>query len=137
MRLFIFALFLWPLIACSERQENSYASFSEAQAAGAVSKGWVPAWLPTTATAITEAHDLDTNRFMVRFSFPAQSQVSLPADCAHISPFAPPSAPFPRKWWSSDVPASHLSTYRHTFYQCGSVFVAIASNLGEGFSWQP
>lgn len=137
VRLFIIAFFLWPLAACFETQENIYASFSDAQIDGAISRGWIPAWLPTTATAIAEAHNLDTNHFMVRFSFPVQAQVSLPNNCSQISPFAPPSAPFSRKWWPSDVPASRLSTYRHTFYQCGSAFVAIASNLGEGFSWQP
>ena len=137
MRIFILALFSWSLAACSERQENSYVSLSEMQAAGGISRGWVPAWLPVTATAITEAHDLDTNNFMVRFSFPVQSKLSLPANCLRISPFAPPPPPFSRQWWPSDVPASHLSAYRHVFYRCGSVFVAIAENLGEGFSWQP
>lgn len=136
-RIFISVILLWPLAACSERPENSYSSFAEAQVAGAIERGWVPGWLPMTASAITEAHDLDTNRFMVRFSFPPQSQVSLPASCTRISPSSPPPAPFSRKWWPADVPANHLATHRHAFYQCGSVFTAIATSLGEGFSWQP
>lgn len=136
LRLLLATTLLW-LVACSERQENSYASFAEAQSSGAITRGWVPTWLPPTTTAITELHDIDTKRFMVRFAFPQKSAVPLPAGCVRVSPFAPPAPPFLSTWWPADVPASHLSTHRHSFFQCGTTFAAVSENLGEGYVWQP
>ena len=45
-----------------ERSESSYRSVVEAAADGAIARGWLPADLPPSATAIREWHDLDTNR---------------------------------------------------------------------------
>ncbi|MEZ0233245.1 MAG: hypothetical protein ACAH12_10430 [Methylophilaceae bacterium] len=135
--MFLLITLLWPLVACSEHQENSYSSFAEAQSSDAITRGWVPDWLPPTSKGINEVHDIDTNRLMVSFLFPKKSAVALPVNCARIDPFMPPAPPFNKAWWPSDVPASRLSTYRHSFFQCGKSFVAISESLGEGYIWQP
>jgi hypothetical protein len=46
---------------CSERFESSYADKAAAVEDGAVRRGWIPPWVPESATAIREVHDLDTN----------------------------------------------------------------------------
>lgn len=52
----------------------SYATLAEAEAAGAVERGWVPQGLPPGTHELREAHDLDSNRRWGLFSFPpAQS----------------------------------------------------------------
>jgi hypothetical protein len=137
LRLLFSITMLWQLVACSERQENSYSSFAEAQSSGAITRGWVPEWLPPTSKDIREVHDIDTNRLMVSFVFPKKSAVALPVNCKRIDPSTPPAPPFTKTWWPSDVPASRLSTYRHSFFQCGKSFVAVSESLGEAYIWQP
>src|SRR5512139_2667727 len=56
------------LDACSETFDSTYATFSEAESKGAIVRGWVPGWLPPSATKIREVHNIDTNRFMLGFS---------------------------------------------------------------------
>ena len=40
----------FALAACAETLEANYATLAEARAAGAVARGWVPDWLPPSAT---------------------------------------------------------------------------------------
>lgn len=115
--------------------EEHYPTLLMAQEQGAVQRGWVSDWLPTNAFNIREAHDLDTNQFMLRFAVPSSTVLSVPVECKPINPRSPPGPPFGRNWWPADVPASSFATHRHIFYGCNSFDVAFASNLGEGFVW--
>lgn len=45
-----------------ERFESTYPSIADAQADGAVERGWIPRSLPPSAQDIREWHDLDSNR---------------------------------------------------------------------------
>jgi len=56
------AIFLLSLSACSEQAEEAYPTWAEAQRAGAVERGWVPAFVPRSAREIRDSHDLDSNR---------------------------------------------------------------------------
>lgn len=122
------------LVACAETVEESYASYAEAQAAGAVARGWVPEWLPPSASSIREAHNLDTNHFMVRFVVPKGTDLQLPKACEPVALNVPPRPPFHRAWWPSDVPATGLATHRHAFFGCKGTYVAFGQ--GEGFVWR-
>lgn len=116
-----------------------YQTFEAAVTAGAVSKGWVPAWLPKSANEIHEKHNLDTNQSMLAFRFNASEKLEVGGDCERIDPYKPKEPPFKASWWPSDVPASKLSTYRHSFYSCegGKAFLALSEKQGEGFYWRP
>ena len=128
-------LFALGLCACSETQDNTYPSFAAAIDAGAVSRGWVPEWLPQNTGKIFEVHNLDTNHFMVHFLFTQHTNPSLPTSCKSVAPTTPPPPPFSRKWWPADVPASGYATHRHAYFQCESEYVAVSPALGEGYVW--
>jgi hypothetical protein len=49
---------------------ESYASLAEAQAAGAVDRGWLPKGLPPGTRELRVAHDLDSHRRWGLFNFP-------------------------------------------------------------------
>ena len=49
---------------------ESYATLAEAQAAGAVDRGWLPGGLPAGTRELRIAHDLDSNRRWGLFDFP-------------------------------------------------------------------
>ena len=124
------------LAGCGETLEARYSTLAEARASGAVSRGWIPEWLPLGSTNIREVHNLDTNNFMVRFEFPRGAPLELPRACVPVAPDKPPKPPFRRAWWPSDVPPSGLATHRYAFFGCESTFVAYASASGEGLVWQ-
>lgn len=53
-----------------EVTSESYDSYSEVAAiAGIFDAGWIPIWLPKSATNIKETHDIDTNEAWLTFVF--------------------------------------------------------------------
>lgn len=75
---FLLVAAIGALLAGCERSQNSYASWPDAERAGAVRRGWLPPWVPRSAMQIDEAHDLDTNLLRLRFKLP-------PAELAALS----------------------------------------------------
>ena len=54
----------------------AYATKAEAEADGAIARGWIPAGVPPSTHEIREAHDVDTNRRWGLFNFaPADADV--------------------------------------------------------------
>ncbi|MEH6664295.1 MAG: hypothetical protein V7678_05545 [Brevundimonas sp.] len=67
----------WPVVAaallltaCGDVTNESYATYAEARAAGMIERGWLPDFVPTSATDIHDVHDLDTNAQTLIFSAP-------------------------------------------------------------------
>jgi hypothetical protein len=61
------------LVACSEDEEENYATWAEAKRAGAVDRRWVPRFVPTSARDIHDAHNLDTNEQKLTFTVPPET----------------------------------------------------------------
>jgi hypothetical protein len=97
-----------------ERVESSYSSLGEAQRSGAIDKGWIPAWLPPSATDIRELHDIDTNESMLVFASDATHDWELPGDCQPVSYLQVPSPRLSRRWW----PAPELLERSYDFHRC-------------------
>jgi hypothetical protein len=70
MRKLVAAALLLSLSACSEQVEETYPTWAEAERAGAIKRGWVPAFVPPTARDIRDIHDLDTNGQTLQFTAP-------------------------------------------------------------------
>lgn len=60
-----------------ERERSRYATLAEARQAGAVERGWIPAWVPQGATELEEAHDPETGRQRLKFRAPAAELAAL------------------------------------------------------------
>lgn len=82
----------------------AYATLAEAEAAGAVERGWVPPGLPPSAQDLREAHDLDTNRRWGLFNFAPQDasilarQLVAPDDSAWMQTLRC-TIPARIEWW--------------------------------------
>ena len=63
------------LLSGCDRVTEAYPTYTDARSAGAVSRGWVPAFVPTSARDISDSHDLDTSRQTLRFTVPV-AQIS-------------------------------------------------------------
>jgi hypothetical protein len=76
-------LLILGLGACrtDEQMESHYSNMQEAAADGAIERGWIPAWLPGSATDIREVHDVDTNEVWIRFQY-EPGQFSPPSTCS-------------------------------------------------------
>lgn len=55
---------------CMDRLEMMSAEYEDyGTARNAIERGWLPTWLPRSATNIREAHDIDTNETFAVFEF--------------------------------------------------------------------
>lgn len=117
-----------------ERPESSYSSLGEAKRNRAIDKGWIPAWLPPSATDIREVHDIDTNESMLVFVSDPEHDWALPSDCQPVSYSQVPPARFSRRWW----PASELLEQSYDFHRChGDVpFSSLSTWVGRHKSGQ-
>lgn len=77
----ILLLVLLVLSACRDAgvATDAFATFAEAEQAGAISRGVIPAILPKSAHDIREAHDLERNRRWGLFGFPTSDADALRA----------------------------------------------------------
>jgi len=105
----IVLLIALAVIACREDVESSYRTYREAAADGAISRGWLPAWLPTTSTEIGERHDLDTNATFASFIYGTAEPREFLATC-HRTSLAP--LPSQRRWRVNEGEWSRLQFYR-------------------------
>jgi hypothetical protein len=133
----LIAAFLVGLAACSETFDTTYKSYSEAVSAGAVSRGWVPNWLPEQASDILEVHNIDSNAVMLRFSYPETVTVALPANCRRTTLAEVTAPPFKRSWWPADVPEGNSSTPKHEYWNCANQHVVILARQRQGLVWSP
>jgi hypothetical protein len=72
-------VFLSALGACRNLDvvSASYATLGEAERAGAVAEGWIPAGLPAGAHEIREAHGTESKQRWALFSFRDQDEAAL------------------------------------------------------------
>jgi hypothetical protein len=80
---------------------ETYPTLAEAQAAGAVDKGWLPRGLPPGTRELRVAHDLDSNRRWGLFNFPPTEAGALKALLASEISFDGLTCNPPRRieWW--------------------------------------
>lgn len=105
----IVLLIAFVVIACREDVESSYRTYRQAEADGAISRGWLPAWLPPTATEIREWHDLDTNATFASFIYGTAEPRKFLATCHRTSPTPLPAQ---RRWRLNTGERSRLQFYR-------------------------
>lgn len=53
--------------SCSDTYEATYANYAEAESDGAVSRGWIPDFVPRNARNTEELHNVDTNQQTLTF----------------------------------------------------------------------
>jgi hypothetical protein len=73
------------LAACGDVVDESYGTWHEAKRAGAVERGWVPPFVPTTARDLRSVHNVDTNSQSLTFRLPPQAVQPMIDDIAPLS----------------------------------------------------
>ncbi len=91
-------------VACGSIEEPTefYESRAALVADGAIDHGWVPPWLPNSARAIHESHNLDTNEVWMRFRLDPDDMVlveeCVPSFVADVLRASGPRLTRPQ-WW--------------------------------------
>jgi hypothetical protein len=130
--------------SCGEVQSASYATYADAIAGGAQQRGWLPPFVPTSATDIREVHDLDSNTQWLRFRVPV-GDTSVGTGAARISiSEAASRAPKPPGAMGDWLPElrnpplitrrSGIQAYRHSGH-LGARCVAIVPSDGLAYAW--
>lgn len=65
------------LLGCSEQIDETYLTYADAQRAGAIERGWVPSFVPSSARDLKDTHDLDTSRQTLRFTIPPSAAADM------------------------------------------------------------
>ncbi len=121
----------------------SYATLAEAEAAGAVREGWLPAGLPPGTYEIREAHDPRSPRRWGLFNFPPDEEHAMRGLIGAERPFAGLQANPPRRieWWpvllrreldQERIAATGLRAYES---RDGELIFAINWSQGRAYYW--
>jgi hypothetical protein len=130
--------------ACSaiRSESDAFATLQEAEAAGAVSRGWVPAGLPPGTTDLRDAH-VPSGTHWGLFTFPPENAAALRALIGdEITTSPPPCNPPGRfEWWPRmlrspiNVEAAHETGLRFYASRDGRRVFAVNWKQGKGFYW--
>lgn len=135
-------LTLVVLVGCGETREDSFSSISTPEAQGMVSRGWIPAVLPSTATDVRVRSNIDT--IMVRGAARVP-EADLGRLRAALRPLADDVAPafWPKgsvtpAWWPVDLrPPGRTSELRargwEVFLMPGRAATNMALHPSDGF----
>jgi hypothetical protein len=85
MRNLIIPAVLLSVAGCGEQTDKIYSTYADARRAGAVERGWMPAFVPSSARDITDSHDMDTNQQTLRFTLPASEAGNMVAGLHPVS----------------------------------------------------
>ena len=103
----------------SEDIESHYVDAAAARRAGAYERGWLPEFVPPSATDISELHNLDSNRTWACFSNPGslellRSLLEKQGATRMTGPISggPPALVGTRSWWSAAMARPDVEAYR-------------------------
>ena len=69
----------------TENPKSTFASYEEMDRSGLIARGWLPQYLPRSATEIVESHNLDTNRVWAAFRYRVGDFDSVESICNRIA----------------------------------------------------
>ena len=117
----VLALLLAVGLAVLHRIENPKTKYDKYQAVvadDAIGRGWIPSFLPESATDITEQHSIDTNVGYVTFTADLVDVRAIRADCAPTDLHDVTYLPSYPMWWPMELREPTPSAGKFRFFQC-------------------
>jgi hypothetical protein len=115
---------------------EQYATFQQADSAGAVRRGWLPSFVPHSATDLRDVHDYDTNQQWLRFRAPERDLQDM---TLQLDPAPRLEAPAPRRWEGSWVPVNaalgDVRFYRTPYTALIVRCVALEVRASVAYAW--
>ena len=128
------------LVSCDwiESKESHYPDMKAAAAAGEISRGWVPAFVPESAVDIRLKYDVENNRTWLSFHGMVERS-TLPEACIGVTTkdVTYPSSG-PRGWWPGALTVtSKESNPEYEYYACkDGEMLAIDQAKAQVFLWR-
>lgn len=133
-------------VACGETVESSYPDLTSARVQGAITRGWLPAYLPSSARSLRERHNLDSNATLLSFGFDSAEAFTASAPCVSVAEAEVPAPPHlgRTKWWPENLLSARRGGLR--LFRCedprlpqqpGHAWLALDGARGEAFFWRP
>ena len=137
------------LLACdaTEHRSASYRNYAAAVEDGAVTRGWVPEWVPPEALHLKETHDLDTNQVCLRLSLAEEPRSRLVEGLRQLRPReveALSACSLNPPWWFEGLieqqPANDNALYSFVYEAPESQwlprgYIALDRNGSSVFAW--
>jgi hypothetical protein len=120
-------------VAALEQPSKFYSTYQDAKQDGAVTRGWIPSFVPTSAFQIHEKHDLDSNAHWLKFRFPPADGKAIVARATKLdrgqsrSPRSRPNA----SWWQVEG-NSRLEIYQ---LPVDGGYLAVDWTQSEAYYW--
>jgi hypothetical protein len=95
-------LVLLIVTSCTDVMEGHYSTRKAAEQARLFDQGWLPSFIPSSAVDIYEAHDLDSNHGLIRFSLQPEALEEFSANLdfqVNPTPLPEVSLRLKRPWW--------------------------------------
>jgi hypothetical protein len=143
-----FLILMAGVVTCRDPSQlyRHYTTHAEAVAAGEVDRGWLPVWVPGSATELHIQGDLDTKESWLRFELSAPATDSLrralmPVSAATVTVYAPSRA---QAWWFEgsieQQPANDAALYADLYRGSGDVVprstvIAFARTGPRVYAW--
>jgi hypothetical protein len=112
------------LFGCADEVvHRQYPTYAGAVAAGELARGWLPEWIPSSASDLHLQSDLDSNEWWLRFQLPGAARDSLKSrleavDAASVRVSKPSRA----AWWFDGLiqnePANDAALNAQIFRRC-------------------
>ena len=130
-----------------EFRVQSYATYAEARASGPAGRGWLPAFMPTSAINIREVHDPDSNAQWLVFDVPGTGAEEIVAAMTPISLYDARRSGVNRPWragpgWPPELSRFPVATPRDTKHlaflrsQDGAFCLAVDRQAERVFAWR-
>lgn len=136
-----------------ETPQVYYRTYDDMMADGAMIRGWVPTFVPPSASNFEERHNVDTNRSWLRFTVPKEDIADMEAALVKVECDALVLSRYPGGSWREAWPrelaqggtiADRFTTYRFDYTATmGDTtrperdFVAIDHDTGTVWHWRP
>ncbi len=120
------------------RVENPKSKYDDYQAVvsdDAISRGWIPSFLPKSATNITEQHSIDTNIGYISFKADATDIEGVKVGCDSLDYQEVKYLSSYPIWWPSELTGSNKIAVKYQFYSCGALGVLVSLDDRMAYYW--
>lgn len=114
--------------------EREFADFGAAKAAGELEKGWLPGFLPATASTIKVINNTDNKSALVSFSYAGDLDM---AACKEL-PLIEATLPAERVvlWWPEEITGKGNAQAGYAFFKCNDGQAVVNAGKKEVYFWK-
>lgn len=114
--------------------EREYADYAAAKAAGELEKGWLPGFLPESATAIKVINNTDNKSSLATFHY----NENLDLGSCKEAPLSEAALPAQRVvlWWPDELTGKGAVVQGNTYYRCADGQAVVNAEKKEVYFWK-